>query len=513
MPRYAAVDIGSNSVRMMVAEVAGGRTTILAQDRQVTRLGSGVFQDGRIAPEATRFVCDQLERMAETFKTYELAGVRAVATSAVRDASNQQEFLQRAQAALGAPIEIISGQEEARLVHLGVESRQPEKTLRTLIIDVGGGSTEYIVNDRGNFASPFSRPLGAVRLTTAFLKHDPPSTLELRQMNDYILEKLVIPARKIQPPLDRTIATSATAAAIVCAVNGIPRSRREEADQMTATQARIRELYEQLIALDVAGRRNLVGIGPRRAELIIAGTAVFLRSLEVFHQDALFYSVAGVRDGVIADLAARGVGRELSQLNQEQRAVVEEMAARYGVQPQHARKVACLAHQLFEAMQPLHGLPQVYGKLLEAAGYLHDLGHFVSNTGHHKHSQYLVWNSDMPGFTDAERHVIAALCRYHRKTAPSARHPFFSTIVPEQQRAVILLTPLLRLADSLDRGHGQSVESVAVRLGENQALIELHEARNTELELWAAEKAADLFRATYNIPLVFSRSAILPANK
>lgn len=492
---------------MLAAEtIPGMPTKILAAERQVTRLGVGVFQDGRITREAMDFSSETLARMARLYREQNVVAVRAVATSAVRDASNQHEFLERAADALGTPVEIISGQEEARLIHLGVHARWPQGAKRVLMIDVGGGSAEVILSDHGILAESFSKPLGAVRLTEVFLKSDPPAPLELHRMNEYIEEKLMSPLRRIGiGPFDRAIATSATAAAIVCAINRVPRSRREEADRLKASLVQIRKFYRDVRALDLAERRKIQGIGPKRAELIVAGAAVFLRVLELFHHPALHYSGAGVRDGIIADLGARGVGRELTMLNADQRRVVEQMARRYGVQISHARKVAELAHKLFESLQPLHQLPSGFGKLLQASGYLHDIGHYVSDTGHHKHSYYLVAHSDLPGFTETERLMIAVLCRYHRKSMPSPRQALFQEFDPEGRRAITLLTPLLRMADSLDRGHEQRVADLHVHVRNGAVILELESSTDTDLEMWAVERVAGAFRETYQSDLSLSR--------
>lgn len=508
MPRYAAVDIGSNSVRMLAAETGtGGPAKILAAERQVTRLGSGVFQSGRITPDAMEFLAGQLSQMAQTFRKLDVLAVRAVATSAVRDASNQNEFLERAGQALGAPVEIISGQEEARLIQMGVESRWPQTNKRVLIIDVGGGSAELILSDQGVLEQAFSKPLGALRLTEAFLKSDPPAPLELHRMNEYIDEKLATPLRQIGAgKFDRVIATSATAAAIVCAVNRVARSRREEADRLKASTPQIRKFYRQVSSLGVSGRSKIQGVGPRRAELIVAGAAVFRRALELFQQPSLHYSAAGVRDGIIADLSARGVGRELARLSRDQRRVVEQMARRYGVPLAHARKVAQIAQQLFEALQPLHRLPPVHGKLLEAAGYLHDIGHYVSDSSHHKHSYYLVAHSDMPGFTDLERQMIAQLCRYHRKSMPTPRHAPFQAFTADARRAITFLAPLLRIADSLDRSHDQRVGDLHVQLRNGSVTLALESRSDTDLEMWAAERVAGAFRETYETALTLTRA-------
>ena len=503
MARYAAVDIGSNSIRMLAAEISPSQApATLAADRQVTRLGSGTFRAGRIDPQAMALTCDVLRKMAQQYKKLEVVGVRAVATSAVRDASNQREFLARASEALGSQVEIISGQEEARLIQLGVESRWPQRDKRVLIVDVGGGSAELILAENGRLLEAFSKPLGAVRLTEVFLKNDPPSELEMHRLEEYIEEKLAVARRRIgSHGIDRVIATSATAAAIVCAVCRVSRSKREVADRLRASAAEVRRFYRDIARRDLEKRRKVPGIGPRRAEIIVAGAAVFIRVLNDFQLPSLYYSAAGVRDGIVADLAARGVGRELSRLTREQRRRVEEMARKYGVAVPHARKVAELAAVLFDSLQPLHRLSSDFGKLLEAASYLHDTGHYVSSTGHHKHSSYLVANSDLAGFTDLERRQIALLCRYHRKSMPSARHDAFQELHPEARRAVLLLTPLLRLADSLDRSHDQRIDHLQCQVRDGEVVVSLRSEVDTDLELWAGERAADVFREIYDRPL------------
>jgi exopolyphosphatase/guanosine-5'-triphosphate,3'-diphosphate pyrophosphatase len=181
------------------------------------------------------------------------------------------------------------------------------------------------------------------------------------------------------------------------------------------------------------------------------------------------------------------------------------MARRYGVQVTHARKVAELARRLFESLQSLHRLPPGLGRLLEAAAYLHDVGHYVSDTAHHKHSYYLVINSDLPGFTDTERHMIALLCRYHRRSMPVSRHSPFQTLDPEGRRAILLLTPLLRIADSLDRSHEQRVSDLQVQLRNASVAIALESGEDTDLEMWAAERVADSFRETYQLPLTLTK--------
>ncbi|MBM3728038.1 MAG: Ppx/GppA family phosphatase [Acidobacteria bacterium] len=495
---------------MLAAEVQpGAPPQRLAADRQVTRLGEGVFRDGQVSRESMQLTCSVLARMAETYRKLDVAAVRAVATSATRDAGNQREFIERASAAIGQRVETISGQEEARLIHLGLQTVWPQPRQRVLMIDLGGGSAEFMLSVDGELVEAHSRPLGAVRLTEVFLGADRPGADELHQLEEFIDEKLALPVRKIASRLggaaiQRVVASSATAAAIVCSVHRVPRAQREEADRLRASAAQVKAFYLSVAAKSLAERGKLPGFGPRRAEIIVAGAAVFHRALRAFGARWLDYSSAGLRDGLIADLALRGVGRDRIRMSREQRKFVEAMARRFGVLLPNARATAGFAAQLFETLQPLHGLQADWGKLLDAACHLRDAGHFVSDTGHHKHSWYLVANSDLAGFTSAERDVIALLCRYYRKTPPAARHAEFQALDAEARRAVQLLVPLIRLADALDKNRGQRVEGIECRVTEKTVTLLVRGDEDIGLERWAADRVAPLFAEVYGRTLAIA---------
>jgi exopolyphosphatase/guanosine-5'-triphosphate,3'-diphosphate pyrophosphatase len=492
---------------MEAAEVVpGAALRVLASDREVTRLGESVYRTGRISREAADLTCGVLERMAALYKSLDVAGVRAVATSSVRDARNQAEFLKLASEAAGTPVEVISGREEGRLVHLGVVTRWPQPPGRVLIVDIGGGSAELIASQDGRMLDAVSKPLGAVRLREMFLKSDPPLATELQQMDAYIAEKLDGVSRRLgASDWLRGIATSATASAVASVVGGVPRARRDRADRLRVPAPKVRALLRKLSTLDLARRRKVGGIGPRRAEIIVPGVAVLARVLETFGLRALYYSAAGVRDGIIADLAARGVGQERAQLSPDQAMEVERLSRRFGVPLAHARKVAGLARSLFRALQPLHQLPMESGKLLEAAAWLHDVGHYVSDASHHKHSYYVVANSDLPGFTSREREFIANLCRYHRKSLPAPHHEGLKSLGQDGEQALLRLVPLLRLADGLDRGHRQRVRSVKCQVRDTGVVIRLDSTENIDLELWAARQTGDAFRQVYGRSIVVLR--------
>ena len=499
MASYAAIDIGSNSIRMEAAEVApDGTFQIVASDRQVTRLGESVFRNGRISPAAMDFAIGVLAGMAQKYRAANVNAVRAVGTSALRDAANKDEFLRRASETLGAHVEVISGLEEARLIYMGVQARWAFPKGRLLVIDVGGGSAEVIVGENGHLAEAYSKKIGAVRMKEVFLPSEPPTALELGQLHEYIDQRLDGVVRRLRTvAYDRAVATSGTAAALIGAVNSISRAKRDKVDRMRATLPQVREFYDKVSKRDLEGRRKITAIGPRRAEIIVPGAAVLLHLMRELRLPALYYSAAGLRDGIIADLASRGVGRKPARLDADRRQVVTAMARRYGVEVEHVRKVAQAAASLFESTEPLHHLPQQYGGLLEAAAYLYDIGHFVSDTRHHRHSAYLVANSDLPGFTERERNILANLCRYHRKAMPTASHTDFQTLDAEGKRAVQYLAPLLRLSAAIDQRHEQRVKAVDCSMHDGVVSLVLRADSDVKLEKWATERAGEAFEQVY----------------
>jgi exopolyphosphatase/guanosine-5'-triphosphate,3'-diphosphate pyrophosphatase len=229
--------------------------------------------------------------------------------------------------------------------------------------------------------------------------------------------------------------------------------------------------------------------------------------LDHFAISQLAYCSAGVRDGIIRDLADRGVGRERTRLDSEQRGMVEQFARKFGVDLRHARKVAIFARELFQSLEPWHRLEPEQGRLLETAAYLRDVGHAISDTSHHKHSQYIVANSDLAGFTDDEKQFVAMLCRYHRKAMPSARHDDYQGMPAARQRAVMLLSPLLRIADAIDRSRDQRVSAIECEIRGNSFFLTLESNTDTNLEVWAVERAATEFRQAYQKPITVAAVA------
>ena len=506
LPRYGAIDIGSNSIRLLVSEIDEmGATRDVVSSRQVVRLGASVFREGRVSDSAMERALEALGVMAEEIRNHGVLGIRAVGTAALRDAANREVFLSRAAELLGAPVETVSGLEEARLVHLGVQARWPQGKRKVVVADIGGGSAEVILSESGHIAEAVSKPVGAVRLTEMFLKKDPPEAREVARMEKYVEERfsgLMERIKHAQP--ERMIVTSATGAVAVCAANNIRRTRRDEADKLAATTRQIGNLYRSLVTQDVVGRRGVTGIGPRRAEIVVAGVAVLNHLATALRMPRVYYSSAGVREGIIADLVKRKVGAEPARLDGDQRRLALSMARRYGLSPAHVKQVARLARMLFEAMYALHGLPASEGRILEAAAHLYNIGHYVNESRHHHHSYYLVLNSDLSGFSSSEREMIACLCRYHRKSLPQTSHPEFAALDETAQNIVAKLIPLLRLAVALDQSQEQRVDMVTVSLLPQSVTIRVQSTRDFDIEKYYAEQTAQVFRSTYGRDLLVS---------
>jgi exopolyphosphatase/guanosine-5'-triphosphate,3'-diphosphate pyrophosphatase len=303
MPTFAAVDIGSNSVRLKIARLQAGRLRPLHEDREVTRLGEGVFRSGFLTPESMAETVKVLRRFHRATQQIVTDSVRVVATSALRDARNSQAFLEWVRSATGWRVEIVSGVEEARLIHLGLVSSPRVDRSPTLMIDLGGGSCELTVSQGGHIRDAVSLPLGAVRLTDEFLRHDPVRKGELKRLRGFVAREVNrIAARISAARVKNVIATSGTAAALAAVATRLRRGRNRR--RQVVSRGEMTRIAKRLARLPVAERRKIEGIGPRRAEIIVSGAMVYHELLDRLHLAAFRYSPLGLRDGILAQMAA-----------------------------------------------------------------------------------------------------------------------------------------------------------------------------------------------------------------
>ncbi len=520
MPTFAAIDVGSNSCRLKIAKVVSHRLKTLAEDREVTRLGASVFDTGLISPDAMAATLRALKRFQRAVQTHGVDRIRVVATSAMRDARNAAAFQAWVKAETGWNLEVISGLEEGRLIHLGVTSGEPGAAGRVLLFDLGGGSCEITVSERRHIKETVSLPLGAVRLTEQFLSSDPAPAEGLARMRQLIARELRRARRRIQPDgTHLVIATSGTAAALFDAYMAAARNGKlgfKAAVKSAAQRAKaapprsvllgmvptaaVRKLAGKLARLSLPEREAVPGIGPRRAEIIVAGATVYAELLESFGLPGFRYSPLGLRDGILAQMLAEqdaraNVHREFEYERWES---VLATARRYGVDPRQAEPVRAHAMQLFRDLRNLHQLPAEYESWLAAAAMLRDTGKFINHQGHHRHTQYIVSSSEIYGYTQMQRTIVSAIARYLGKSRPQPGDRAMRNIPPEEHPHVVKAVVLLRLAEALNQDRASNVLRVTVRMHPKRVHLILQPGRTgAELELWSLRREAAYFREVF----------------
>lgn len=505
MQTFAAIDIGSNSCRLKIAQVAQHRLRMVHEDREVTRLGASVFEAGLVSPDAMAATLRALKRFYKAVQMYGADQVRAVATSAMRDARNGRAFLAWVKDETGWDVEIISGLEEGRLIHRGVMSHEPGTASRCLLIDVGGGSCEISLSAQKRIVQTVSLPLGAVRLTEEFLKADPPAKGEISRMKKFVARELRKASRRVSPGRVRlVIATSGTAAALSTASQAMHKVRPGKHGYVTPA-ADVHKLASKLKKMKNEARSAIPGIGPRRSEIIVAGAHVFAEILEHFRLPGIRYSELGLRDGILAQMLAESDSRTSAhQLYERDRwEAVLEICRRYGVDLKQAEPVRAHAAQLFRDLATIHQLPPEYKTWLESAAMLRDIGKFMNYQGHHRHAQYIIANSELFGFTATQRVLTSAIARYIGKSRPEPEGRTMRQVPLEEQERVRRAVVLLRLAVALNQDRASDVLRVSVRVYPKRVLLELSPGRTgAELELWSLRKEAVYFREVFRRELL-----------
>jgi exopolyphosphatase / guanosine-5'-triphosphate,3'-diphosphate pyrophosphatase len=518
MPTFAAIDIGSNSCRLKIARVVAHQLKTVAEDREVTRLGASVFESGLVSPEAMAATLRALKRFQRAVQAHGVDQIRVVATSAMRDARNSAAFQAWVKAETGWNLEVISGLEEGRLIHMGVMSNEQGAGGRVLLLDLGGGSCEITLSEHKRIVETISLPLGAVRLTEQFLSADPPTKDGLARMLQLIGRELRRAHRKIQPGrAPQVIATSGTAAAlsdawVAGAIDlkragskgaGKPAGRREARSNSAAgmvPSAAVRKLAGKLAKMSLPEREAIQGIGPRRAEIIVAGTQVYAELLESFGLRGFRYSPLGLRDGILAQMLAEQDARAKAhrEFEHERWESVLATARRYGVDTKQAEPVRAHAMQLFYELRHLHNLPPEYESWIAAAAILRDTGKFINHQGHHRHTQYIVSSTEIYGYTQTQRTIVSAIGRYLGKSRPQPGDRALRNIPAQEHQNVNRAVVLLRLAVALNQDRASDVLRVVVKVYPKRVYLEVEPGRTgAELEIWSLRREAGYFREVF----------------
>ena len=510
MPTFAAVDIGSNSCRLKIATVYQHHLKTLHEDREVTRLGESVFQTGMISPEAMSVTIRALRRFHKAVQLHVVDKVRVVATSAMRDARNAAAFTEWVKSATGWNVEVVSGLEEGRLIHLGVVTHEPGAKGKCLLIDLGGGSCEVTLSDKGLIKSMVSLPLGAVRLQQAFLPSDPPAKEDVGRLKQYIDRELKRAERKLGTPrVPLVIATSGTASALAEASVAMAKKLqvRQSAGRKfvrlkpneAATPA-VRSLADKLLKMDNAARAAVPGIGDKRSEIIVGGALVYASLLERMGLKGFRYSALGLRDGMLAQMLAEVDLRASvhQKIESERWAGVLEVCDRYGIEQRKAEPVRQHVVELFDAMANVHQLPQEYKLWLEAAAMMEEVGKFMNHQGHFRHTQYIIANSEIFGFSPEQRQIVSAIARYMGKTQPDPMDRVMRAIPVEEHKHVIKAVVLLRLAMALNQDRASAVVRLRTTVYPKRVVLDLVPGRGgAELEGWALKREAAYFREVF----------------
>lgn len=495
--RVAAVDVGSNAIRFVAAEFTGPATrTVLDEERVGVRLGHDVFLTGKLAAEAMDAAAAGLADFRGRMEALGIEHYRATATSAVRESRNGAEFARRVRDEAGLELEVITSYEEARLVYQAIRSRVELGRDRWISVDLGGGSVEVSLVDEDGILWSESHTMGSVRLLEVLSSSgDDPGRFQ-RLLREYAAT-LQIPtaAQHLRPA--GVIATGGNIEALAKLGGRAPRAGRAG----SITMPELREAIRMLSRLSYGERMERLKLRADRADVILPAAMVYERVAELAGADEIVVPGVGVRDGLLLDLVEDLTTHQEWEDRRERTAVEGAVALgrRYLFDEEHAMHVARLAGSLFDQLREVHGLDATDRRVLLAAAVLHDVGAYISRKRHHKHTLYLVSQSELPGFAPGEIWLVANVARYHRKGEPTTDHDSFQRLSPGERERVVKMSGLLRIADALDREHLQAVDSLRARVRKGELVLEVESSGDLLLERWALREKGELFARTFGV--------------
>ena len=492
--KIAAIDVGTNSLHMIIARVGAGQSfEIIDREKEMVRLGAGSLGGRILADSALESALQALVRFRRLADTRQVDTIVAVATSAVREAKNGGDFLAAARRRAGLDVRVISGSAEARLIHDAAVHGVDVGSNRAVVVDIGGGSTEITLGTAAGARLARSFKLGALRLTEKYVRSDPLSRRDAKRLSEKVSSELDAYLGQIASTgFDRVIGTSGTLLTIgALALGG--GSPPEVVHHAQVSADRIRELRDELMSLTVAERLKLPGLDPRRADIIVAGIMMIDLILRRLGAKELTLCDLSLREGLVLDYIRRHRGEieHTEKYPDIRRRSVIELGERYHYDEAHARQIRMLVLALFDQTRAVHKLDDRAREWLEYAALLHDVGHLIGYAGHHKHSYYLVKNGDLRGFAPEEVEAIALLTRYHRWGEPKRSHAGFGDLPRPVRRTIKTLATLLRIAESLDRSRTEAVSALEIVRRDDGYLLRLRAREDVELEVWAATRHLD----------------------
>jgi exopolyphosphatase/guanosine-5'-triphosphate,3'-diphosphate pyrophosphatase len=509
--RIAAIDIGTNSIHMIVVRVRPDLSfEVIDREKEMVRLGAGGLDGRRLTPTAMTAALQTLAKFRRLADSHKVDEIVAAATSAIREAENGGDFIAEVGRKTRIKIRVISGTEEARLIHMAAVYGVHMGGSPAVVIDIGGGSIEVTLGTASHLTHARSFKLGVIRLTERFVRTDPLSERDERRMVKHINKEIggyleTIADRRF----DRVIGTSGTIlslGALALSEDGVV---RDEALRNIRVPAKaIRRLRKRLSGADLAARLHMDGLDPRRADIAVAGSVLLDSVLRRLGADDITLCDLALREGLVLDYIHRNTAtiRKIERYPDVRRRSIIELGERCGYSPAHARHVSQLALSIYDQTRAVHKLGDRERELLEYGALLHDAGVHISYERHHRHSYYLIKNGELRGFDPQEIEIIALLARYHRQATPKKAHDGYGVLKSGLRRTVRTLAAMLRLAEGLDRSHAQVVTTLDVVPRGDAYLIRLRSAEDAELELWAAHRHAAPLERVLRRPLKFDVS-------
>src|SRR5687767_3580370 len=491
--RVAAIDIGTNSIHMLVVRVREDLSfEVIDREKAMVRLGAGGLDGKALTAEATNAALQALIKFKRVAEARQVDAVLAAATSATREARNGGEFLARIERETGIRARIITGADEARLIHQAAVYGVDVGSGRAVVIDIGGGSVEITLGTAKNIQLARSFKLGVIRLTERFVRSDPLSDRDERRLVKHIQDEIDRYCTQVtEAGFDRVIGTSGTILSLGAVASTMSRGTLpSELRNLQVTAKQIRRLRKTAVRLDLEQRLLLPGLDPRRADLMVAGAVLVDTILRRLGAEELTLCDLALREGLVLDYVRRNKRRieRVDAIPDVRRRSTIELAERCNYDAAHAQHIARLALAMFDQTRSLHGMTDREREWLEFAALLHDIGGLISFVRHHRHSYYLIKNGDLRGFQPEEIEVIALVARYHRRGTPKQSHDEYAQLPAPLRRTVRMLASILRVAESLDRSHGQVITALDVDDRGEDLLVNISTSADAELEVWAAGK-------------------------
>ena len=505
--RIAAIDIGTNSVHMIVVHVRPDLSfEVIDREKDMVRLGAGGLDGRSLTPTAITAALQTLAKFKRLAESHKVDEIIAAATSATREADNGGDFIAQVDREIGIRIHVISGTEEARLIHLAAGYGVDVGSSTAVVVDIGGGSVEVTLGNGSHMEVGRSFKTGVIRLTERFVKSDPLAARDERRLVKHLNREMGSYLEGLAARgFDRVIGTSGTILSLGALASSEGAGRVEDVRNRRVGAKAFHRLRKRLVAADIATRLAMPGLDPRRADLSVAGSVLFDTILRRLGAEEFTLCDLALREGLVLDYIHRNSARirKVERYPDVRRRSVIELGERCNYWSEHAQQVARLALSIFDQTRSAHGLSDREREWLEFGALLHDIGVHISYERHHRHSYYLIKNGDLRGFDPQEIEVMALVARYHRQATPKKAHDGYADLNGRLRRTVKTLSAIVRLAEGLDRSHAQALTGIDLYPRGDDYLARLRTSGDAELELWAAHRHVAPLEAVLDKPVRF----------